>query len=48
MNKRGVRRWARRQIRDEVTPWPLWVRVLVLIGMVAACGIAYHNYMMVR
>lgn len=34
MKKSDVRRWARKQYRDEpVEPWPVWVRVLVAAGV---------------
>jgi hypothetical protein len=36
MKRKGVYGWARRQIdpTDESQPWPLWLRLLVLAGLV--------------
>jgi hypothetical protein len=36
MRQRDYRDWQKRQLRGDVRPWPVWVRVLVWIGLAVA------------
>lgn len=44
MRKRDVQRWARRQYRGEVTPFPLWVvAVVFLIAIIIILVVIMNN-----
>lgn len=45
MSKRDMRNWAYKQIRGEQKPLPLWARLVIVIVMVAICGLIAYNYL---